>query len=366
MNLEKRYLTILGALVASFALGASSPARAGGVDGGGGNLLPSEHVSVADIGQIIRDGKRDLRMYVRGLEWSSSLSPLSPLGQKLFGSAGSTLVEVLENTPIDVRETEPCYDENHVETDGSVYGSAPGSICISAFRIAPKLVPERARGETLALVLHELSHKLSATEDEAVSLQKPTSVVFRSIDAKWYGKVALAISNVGSLFHFGFDEMRLDSIGYADRYRDDYGYAFVMDPSEAIYTRAQFDYYVVQVLRLELLLQYADAKKNPVQKKDYDELFGHADAVSLGDMIQKRGLDTLYDKGVAAGNPEVDAIYRDIVHNRYLSQPMRKIHDDQELNQQLNEQASYWQEQFAYYRALYQNLPVLPALQLPH
>src|SRR5690606_39142869 len=83
---------------------------------------------------------------------------------KIFPSSGKNIIEFAKETAFEVRMSEPCRDVNGQPKDGSVYGTKPGTLCLSAFLMAQKLNDLNVSSETAALMVHELSHLLGATE----------------------------------------------------------------------------------------------------------------------------------------------------------------------------------------------------------
>jgi hypothetical protein len=155
---------------------ATTASQEGGVDGGGGGTLPANPESTERIRSFLRnDARRELRFYVlsKQAEYDARVNEgLNPSWLPILFGQGNKLWDVLENTDIELEMKKPCFDANGVEVDGSVHASKPGAICISAYRIAPKLVRGRGEIETLGLILHEFSHLLGATEEEARKFQK--------------------------------------------------------------------------------------------------------------------------------------------------------------------------------------------------
>jgi hypothetical protein len=151
-------------------------AREGGMSGGGGGTLPAKPATAYDVWKAMLDVKDDLRPFVRFLSWSRPIYiPSSKLeasiNEKLF-LGQRTLMDMLEETPLDYREDRPCTDSAGKEVEGSVVNTRQGSICISAYRIAPRVTVDNVRIEVEGLVLHELSHILGTTEEEAVAFQQ--------------------------------------------------------------------------------------------------------------------------------------------------------------------------------------------------
>lgn len=159
---------------------ATTAYATGAVSGGGGGTLPARPVGVHRIEQIVRDSMPELRLYFRSrLQHKDPTYADSGEQKVLFGK--ETIADVLERTGIEVRNDRPCYDAFQNEVDASIYANHPDDICLSAFRIAPKLIEERARVETLALIVHELSHKLGTDEKEATDLQSLAAIQLNNL-----------------------------------------------------------------------------------------------------------------------------------------------------------------------------------------
>lgn len=142
----------------------------GGISAGGGGTLPANPISISQTVEVIAHSKKLLRMYLaheRKYEWGDDSTDSSRF---YFGN--DNLATVLEKTDIEILQDRACKDKFGRDVDGSVHASRPNTICISAFRIAPKLVEEVAAKEVLALIAHELSHLLGSNEKEAVELQE--------------------------------------------------------------------------------------------------------------------------------------------------------------------------------------------------
>jgi len=192
----------------------------GDISSGGGGTLPDNPVSATYIFNIIVESKRDLRVIVNSeheLFYNSSRE--TALYTKLFGGK-INLIDVLESVDIEILMDKPCKDSVGKAVDGSVYASIPNAICISPYSMAPKLIEERARVEVLALIVHELSHLLGTTEEEAVDLQKSVALQIKGIDETsslyWVDEQAVRASNVSR--HLGriirnFENLSFDEMG---------------------------------------------------------------------------------------------------------------------------------------------------------
>lgn len=168
--------------VSSAAANVRSDARSSGaVSGGGGGTLPANPVSIREIDEIVKTALPEMRLVAREMSRRVFRGAESPLDIKLFGGP-KTIVDLLEETGYELRTDKPCLDRFGNEVDASIFANKPNAICISAFRIAPKLIEERARVETLALIFHEISHKLGTSEAEATEFQKEAAYLLSQAD----------------------------------------------------------------------------------------------------------------------------------------------------------------------------------------
>jgi hypothetical protein len=150
-------------------------AEEGGVNGGGGGTLPANPISIYEVHEIIREAKKTLGPFVLHDLNVFQEDGATGYDQKLFGGRPN-LYDILYSTNIEILDDAACKDSNGNDVDGSVHSKIADAICISAFRIAPKLIRERASIEILSLIYHELGHKLGLNEAEAVDAQKMTAL----------------------------------------------------------------------------------------------------------------------------------------------------------------------------------------------
>jgi hypothetical protein len=166
----KKIIVVMINLLSALAIAS------GGVDGGGGGTTPAHPGRVQDVIAAVQQAKSQLRLYFRYRQHEISFDEImfgaDGVPDRKFYVGNTNLLTVLEKMQIEVPADKPCYDANQVEVDGSMYASKPNAICISAFRIAPKLDFSQIPTETLGLIAHELSHHLGATEAEAVTVQQ--------------------------------------------------------------------------------------------------------------------------------------------------------------------------------------------------
>lgn len=165
--MKKLFLTILILFTQKiFAAG-----NAGGMDGGGGGTLPAHPVSVYKVQEIVQESKQKLLYLFNTYEVNLKYGPRTSLLDKLFLGPRKAQ-EVLNDLRVEVRTEKPCLTSQGTEVDGSIHGSKPNTICISAFRISQKIDLAVAEREILGLLLHEVSHFMGADELEATELQK--------------------------------------------------------------------------------------------------------------------------------------------------------------------------------------------------
>lgn len=149
----------------------------GAVSGGGGGTTTPEPSNPIWVSEYIRSYAGPiLKMYFNKEEsyfknLSDSEKSESPY-LKLYSDTDKNIFKILETVKIEIRTSEPCYDIDGTATDGSIYAAQPDAICISAYRIASKVNSRYLATETLALVVHELSHLSGVTEDEARAIQE--------------------------------------------------------------------------------------------------------------------------------------------------------------------------------------------------
>ena len=325
-------------LIGMLLMGLSTASYAGGITAGGGGTLPAEPAGAEAVREIVQNAKRDLKLFVKYQQWGFKKGE-DALEDKLYGEA-TTLLDVLESTDMAIEMNEPCYDANKVPVDGSIYASKPNAICISAFTIGPKVVAERARIETLALILHELSHVMGTTEEEAISLQKNAAYFLKntSDETSETRMDALRLSaeklttRLRTLIE-KFDEMSSDDVANhlneitmaeSDFFKD----AVAMPYS--IYDRPEYDFATVQADRLRLAQWYATASSNAPDANYARELMDKAlsgkESVSYAE----------FDKSRSEGS---------VIENIFDQELMVRIHTATELKAALKPLLDYYMEQ---------------------
>lgn len=153
-----------------------TPIANGTVGGGGGGTTSPLKASRDMIKLAAAQAKltivtflneEEIRFVLHSSGMSAEWKTLNP---KLFNSSND-IFKVIEKISIEVRADAPCYDSSGDVVEGSIFSNYSDSICISSLLLAQKLDVYNYEYETAALILHELSHLLGATESEAVSVQ---------------------------------------------------------------------------------------------------------------------------------------------------------------------------------------------------
>ena len=164
----------------------TNAAIAGAVSGGGGGTTNPHPSTINDVvmaiydahaGSIIQSWFNEQQAFFNILGEGQKKSPF----YKIF-SSNKKISEVLKATKIELRLSKPCYDSDSAPKDASIYGSMPSAICISPFSMASKLNENNVREESLALIVHEITHLFGTTEEEANEIQSRALWKFNKID----------------------------------------------------------------------------------------------------------------------------------------------------------------------------------------
>lgn len=160
----------------------------GGISGGGGEILPENPIGNYSIESMLREAKAVAYYYF-------STTKRQPISVKTY----APIFEIIKNTNIAIQSTGPCYDSHGVAMDGSVYSDIPNTICISSYQLGKKLSESNAWLQTMALVIHEYSHLIGTTEEQADEIQKQAIYQLNS-------KALLPLRSTTDIFNVFFDE----------------------------------------------------------------------------------------------------------------------------------------------------------------
>lgn len=165
----------------------SAVSAAGGVsDGGGGTTRPQSADPEWIVGTAIRDSAKMLIFWLNAEKANHFRRvrnrPAEESPTRVLFESNQDVFELVRKISIELRMSEPCYDRNNNATDGSIHGVPAGSICLSPFSMAPKLNDMNYHYETAALIMHEISHLLGASEAEATKIQQAVIYDLGKID----------------------------------------------------------------------------------------------------------------------------------------------------------------------------------------
>jgi hypothetical protein len=159
----------------------SLTANAGGVSGGGGNVLsprpPNDFQNPEHVEQLVKKSKMNLQDYIQQKKQIYFNGEMNSRDQNLYGSIFETQVpmdQVIRSIKVDVEEHRPCYDKNLNPVDGSIHANKTNAICVSALRLAEKVHVQEIPAQSTALMMHEYSEVMGFDEDFAVQIQKRT------------------------------------------------------------------------------------------------------------------------------------------------------------------------------------------------
>ncbi len=147
------------------------------VIGNGGDAVEDNPISVALLQNYLSDSKLFIVSWLHGLErrMNSKFGPgkfVIPKGSdKLLTQKPGAVYSNIERLVVQFRSNAACESKSG-DSDGSVASENPPVICISGFNLAKKLNEGNAKVQLDALILHEVSHLLGTTEEEAKAIQE--------------------------------------------------------------------------------------------------------------------------------------------------------------------------------------------------
>lgn len=184
---------------------SSEQSKAGGADGGGGNAGLTEPVSEKEIAKLIlslpfylppilytlenyNHGKSELiQPYFKSHQYPDPKKAtflLISVLKKIF-EADAIYVE-LKKITFKPNLEDACKDLQNEDKDGSAFNEEKNEICLSVPRLQKRVNNLSLLVETLALAIHELSHRLGATEPEAQIIQYVVNSSFQLISPNSY------------------------------------------------------------------------------------------------------------------------------------------------------------------------------------
>ncbi|MCM2277964.1 MAG: hypothetical protein NDJ89_07785 [Oligoflexia bacterium] len=165
-----------------FAIGImlSAPAFAGGIIGGGGEILPGARVSADTVLDIVnREVKPTALAYLNYLDQIDHPS----LHRSMLRDKIPQLADLLRHVAIRAPHTGACLDpRRQTEADASAtLAEGSGVICFSVERIIGKVSASTVSVQLLALGVHEVTHLLGFDEAASYDFQNLALLDFSAI-----------------------------------------------------------------------------------------------------------------------------------------------------------------------------------------
>gem|GEM_PF-6941215 len=138
------------------------------------NVPPSQTFSVEVVERRINGLRRSAFYYLLKKEVDFQAGRVdSPVGKILapFFTRTTSVIPRLQKVKLRVRSDAPCYDRRGIAFDGSASVYGRGKICLSAIRLAQKVDARQIEPQIMALMIHEFSEILGASEAEAIMIQ---------------------------------------------------------------------------------------------------------------------------------------------------------------------------------------------------
>jgi hypothetical protein len=159
-------ITLIFAII--FSISASAQRR-GGIGDGGGNAIAEELLPAHQITYLLGKAKEPTFYVLRHLEYFGVKQEVS---EKIFRGP-KTIYQVLAEAQFDPVDKGGCEGIGGSETehDANSLKTYP-KICFSLESLSQKLHERSGKPQLIALIIHELSHVVGATEDEAQELQR--------------------------------------------------------------------------------------------------------------------------------------------------------------------------------------------------
>jgi hypothetical protein len=164
------------ALILALAVFSAHTCLAGGVDGGGGGLIPQFPSNTGNTKFAVENLRQYMLPVFAQLELLATVTKGSKdpyfqvIGRLFDTSSGSDIYQEFNSLKFVVYPD--CLDKNGDAQDAVAFPPKSDEICFDADRMAPKLEVAEEWAPLIALAIHELSHHLGYSENEAVMLQR--------------------------------------------------------------------------------------------------------------------------------------------------------------------------------------------------
>lgn len=195
--------------------------------GGGGDLPPQKEVSIEELKALIKDLKLTIepvlyRMEAYGVTYSQALKVFNDAKNpkpeesaknlvtaldKMFKAENAPVYAELERIKFVAHSEGACHDLKNEDKDGSAFNKNPNEICLSVPRLQKKVDHQSELSEVLSLAIHELSHRVKATEEEAQAIQFMVLKQFGSATPESFTEVfSNGIDNSPNIWRFTGEE----------------------------------------------------------------------------------------------------------------------------------------------------------------
>lgn len=154
-------------------------AKAGGISGGGGNVInptaPKYSQDPREVRAIIRGSTQLLLKFLYAKYALFKAGSMDYENIKLYSEffeEDDEICEITKEIKIDIPLDKGCFDSQGNEFDGSSFNPKERTICISAYRIAKSTDKYEIPVQSAALIMHEYSEALGLSDEDATIIQK--------------------------------------------------------------------------------------------------------------------------------------------------------------------------------------------------
>jgi hypothetical protein len=170
----------LSGLATSLSVSVAFGGEGGAFNGaGGGDAAHAKKITTDQLKQAIESAKSGALIWLNGYEirireqiriFGFGSGKVDPAFEKIF-LGSRTIYDVLRDNKIELRTDRACVDKNGKKRDASIVSETPNAICFSAPRLVKRLSMENYKYRLVALAIHEASHLVGTSEEEAVRLE---------------------------------------------------------------------------------------------------------------------------------------------------------------------------------------------------
>lgn len=182
MNYAKKIISLF--LVFSLLSIKAEAIKRGGVSDGGGDSIGASPVTPVDLAAVALGANTWLFPWLYKQQslffQQDAQAQVSSPFRKMFADSSKDIFHILKTSSVELRDTQPCFDRHGQPKDGSIYGKWAQQICLSTYLLSQKTNSNNFAAEVVALMVHEYSHFLGTSEEEAVAIQTAALKDFNS------------------------------------------------------------------------------------------------------------------------------------------------------------------------------------------